>query len=272
MNTSLKSHGRQGDEAQSIYFSEPIRRESQSLVALAAMGEMVKCCSGSRSGTGAGITPRLRTDITMHTYKNNRNSKRSGFTLIEMVGVLAIIAVLAGLLLPRIFAAINEARVNSAALGVNSLKSSSMSYFAKYGKFAGATGGIPTAAEKTNWASEVLLKGGFIEKPFATRMSGTSSAIYLLDVDTTTGPITDVELGSFDLDGDLNNDLTLGNKAVVAELTEVALDDARELNDKVDGDGVTLGEVSTGKDLKGRVKYDFGSAQVGTVYVYVAHK
>ena len=49
--------------------------------------------------------------------------RRSGFTLIEMIGVLAIIAVLAALLIPRIFNAVNESRVNGAALSYNSFKS-----------------------------------------------------------------------------------------------------------------------------------------------------
>src|SRR5215470_16307586 len=36
-----------------------------------------------------------------------------GFTLIEMIGVLAVIAILAALLVPKIFEAINNARVNN---------------------------------------------------------------------------------------------------------------------------------------------------------------
>jgi len=57
-----------------------------------------------------------------------------GFTLIEMIGVLAIMAVLASLILPRIFAAINDARVTSAAMAINSMKSAAMTYFGKYGR------------------------------------------------------------------------------------------------------------------------------------------
>ena len=45
---------------------------------------------------------------------------RKGFTLIEMIGVLALIAILASLLLPKIYEAINGSRIsNTTALGGN---------------------------------------------------------------------------------------------------------------------------------------------------------
>jgi prepilin-type N-terminal cleavage/methylation domain-containing protein len=65
----------------------------------------------------------------MKTRKQINN--RSGFTLIEMVGVLAVIAILAALLVPKIFAAINDSRYSSAVSSINSVKAASMSYFAK---------------------------------------------------------------------------------------------------------------------------------------------
>ena len=42
--------------------------------------------------------------------------KATGFTLIEMIGVLAVIAILAALLIPKVFEAINNSRINNAAV------------------------------------------------------------------------------------------------------------------------------------------------------------
>ena len=65
--------------------------------------------------------------------------------MIEMIGVLAVISILAGLLVPRVFAVITAARTSSAGLAVNGLKSAAMMYYGKYGKI-GAVGGGPRAA------------------------------------------------------------------------------------------------------------------------------
>jgi prepilin-type N-terminal cleavage/methylation domain-containing protein len=46
--------------------------------------------------------------------KTNNNK---GFTLIEMIGVLAVIAILAALLIPKVFQAITEARINTVPVG-----------------------------------------------------------------------------------------------------------------------------------------------------------
>ena len=55
-----------------------------------------------------------------------------------------------------------------------------------------------------------------------------------------------------------------------AVIPGVALDDAVELNRKIDGEN--LDGTTASQDLEGRVKYDFGTATVGTVYIYIAHK
>ncbi len=208
----------------------------------------------------------------MKSIKNTQR-RRSGFTLIEMIGVLAIIAVLAALLIPRISSAINESRVNGAALSYNSLKSSAITYFGKYGRFGGNGGTNFTGTELTNgvnnWDSAYLLTGGFIEKPFETKL-GTSSNIQVKGAGASTETVTPTNT-AYDLDGNstVANEAS-GTLVVQAILSGVSEDDAIELNNKIDG--TTLGAAAGLQDLKGRVKYAAASGGVTDVYVYIAHK
>ncbi|MBX3732430.1 MAG: type II secretion system protein [Verrucomicrobiae bacterium] len=197
-----------------------------------------------------------------------------GFTLVEMIGVLAIIAVLASLLLPRIFAAINDARVTSAALAINSIRSASMTYFGKYGRF-GDVNGAPitdlTTPAAGNWAQEVLLRGGYLERPFTTKISD-GAYLYLTNC-VTPGTDPTGANDAYNFDGQPpDNDASGGRYVLQAVLENVALEDARELNRKLDGDEFGEGNGTNPVDNRGRVKYNFTGAQSGTVKIYIAHR
>src|SRR5207247_9928421 len=104
--------------------------------------------------------------------QQSRKSKQ-GFTLIEMIGVLAVIAILASMLIPKIFEAINSARINNTVQSYNSIKTAVMDHYGKYGAI-NVVGPAPVAAastaQMTNHDNSIILPEALVDKPFVARV------------------------------------------------------------------------------------------------------
>jgi len=200
--------------------------------------------------------------------KSVQKQIQKGFTLIEMIGVLAVIAILLALLVPKIFEAINSARVNNAAGSYNTIKTALMDHYGKFG--AVGVNGAAYTAPIPNYDTTVLLPEQIIDKPFAVRI-GSSSGTLIQVVDapaptaavTATGPEYNL-LGT----GTVS---TLGSATWVAEAVIAGVDiaDARELNNRLDGPA--LGTTGTDNDYVGRVKFAY-NAGTTVVHIYIAHR
>lgn len=210
--------------------------------------------------------------------KTQVQSKSQGFTLIEMVGVLAIIAVLSALLVPRIFSAINESRLNGAITSINSAKTAAVAYYGKYGKFGGYNG-VDLTTTNADW-DLVLLQEGLLEKPFETKISNLSSTnahqIQLVAGVGSTTVATEAN-AAYNLDNNSTspnpaNDAS-GKWVIQALIQGVNIDDAIELNNRIDGDLDPVQKGSTSANTLGRVKYTApASDNTVDVRVYLAHK
>jgi prepilin-type N-terminal cleavage/methylation domain-containing protein len=64
-----------------------------------------------------------------------KTSQKSAFTLIEMIGVLAIIGILASVVAPRVIEAIRDAKVTSAVASVSAAKTAAIGYYQRYDNF-----------------------------------------------------------------------------------------------------------------------------------------
>ena len=125
------------------------------------------------------------------TMKNITRSKQPsrGYSLLELVLVIAIIAVLVGLLLPKGFDALRNARVQQVSKTVDTIKTALVDYVS----LAGGNGSLPrteglgipttgaalsgsTDAAKGNAArlDRVLLATGRLERPLSLRMGSQS--------------------------------------------------------------------------------------------------
>src|SRR5262245_6976783 len=90
------------------------------------------------------------------------------FTLVEIIGVVAVIAILAAVLTPRVVSVIARGKVNSTAQSLGSLKSATADYIGKNGSLPRRTGtGATNAAVATGRFDADLIAGGFTERLFS---------------------------------------------------------------------------------------------------------
>lgn len=218
-------------------------------------------------------------------YTTTPKSENQGFTLVEMIGVLAVVAILTAMLIPKVFETINSARVSSAASAVDTVKTAIANHYSKHGGYADSTGAILTpatvaaSADAANFDTLVLLPEGLLEKRFSVKL-GDQLATNLVQVRQVTAAADATAItfdsASYDMDGvDADVDTNDGSLLCECIITGVSAADARALKQEIDGSDITaianlpaIGGAAT----KGRVKYDsIAAGATGTVYIYINH-
>jgi len=171
--------------------------------------------------------------------------KQTGFTLIEMLGVLAVIAILASVATPKIFEAIRDAKVASFVEDISTIRTAVLSYYKDTGAFP-----YHDVKSKNSNAHNLMKntkrgvagwRGPYLEKdiqnPFnpaaGRRVISTNNSQY-----------------QFDLDGDGKKDSTTVS---LLEVQGLSIEEAKQLSDALDTDA----SVESGKQAwyrSGRVK------------------
>jgi len=218
---------------------------------------------------------------------NFRNLRRAAaFTLVEMIGVLAIIAILASMLVPRVFQAIGDSKINNAASTCIAVKAAVNEYYGKYGKIGGTNGvdlGLGTSwATYEDWDLRCLVTEGFMERPFSLRIGngklGQANGGSRLRVMNITGNTPDsraadnatsIDHGAYNLDGASTTNDVIGALIIEACIEGVDNLDAIDLSGRIDGPAlsVALGQ----NDEAGRVKYLLSTNGTASVRIYLAH-
>jgi prepilin-type N-terminal cleavage/methylation domain-containing protein len=207
----------------------------------------------------------------MKTPKKIEVQAKRAFTLIEMIGVLAVIAILAALLIPKIFEAINNARVNNALVSYNTVKTAVMDHYAKYGGIDRTTNGASVAAGSApgvaatpvpglGYYDGTLLAEGFLDKPFVTKV-GTNSFIHVV---ASAGVTYDLAAA-----GGSANDVLGSTYVVEAVIQGLPANDAKDINDRLDSGQPPFTFTLGSDNLTGRVKY---SNTATTAWIYITHR
>lgn len=191
------------------------------------------------------------------TQKQNRNV--SAFTLIEMIGVLAVIAILAALLVPKIFEAINSARINNCVVSYNTIKTACMDHYGKFGSI-NSSNGAALSGTVSNYDT-VLLAESLIDKPFQVKV-GTNAIVEAITGGGNAG-------NGYDLDGSGTSETTNATYTIEAVISGVAAQDAFDISTRLDGASLSATN-SASIDSKGRVQYASGA--ITTVYMYITHR
>ena len=218
--------------------------------------------------------------------------QEQGFTLIEMIGVLAVVAVLAALIIPKVFDIIASSKIDALAAAIKTYETAVTKYYTDIGSVlplnaSGApqsesSGDSATArslaARLTLSQSDALVtttglwprfNGPYLEKFDTNAPPGVGTSMYL-PARTAVAygtSVTGSNLG-WDLKGDDgNSDLPSSANVVYLRLVGVSEEDFLELDAIVDRD---IGTSNSEKEFRGRAKWD--SASSGTMYLYLAHR
>lgn len=220
--------------------------------------------------------------------QSRSHSSNRAFTLVEMIGVLAIIAVLAVVIAPKVFGAIRSSRINATLLSVETFATATTEFVGKYGTLptTNANGRIDDLLRTTGYvddrfSSKIGLQADIYAKEGANwtrnntgtwvqaggvNQSANSRIICL--VSNTTDPSA-ANGANYQLDGTTN--LPTGARVVSAVLESVPIAEAREFSERIDGDAMSSADNAA--DADGKVVYRAPSgAGLTDVYIYMLHQ
>ena len=131
-------------------------------------------------------------------FYNKKRLNTQGFTLIEIMVVLVILGILAGLIVPRIIGRPDEARQMKAKIQIQSLETALQLYKLDTGNYPGTEQGLSALVEapSTGELAKSWREGGYLEKGKVPKDPWGNDYIYL-----SPGTHSDFDLISYGADG-----------------------------------------------------------------------
>ncbi len=211
--------------------------------------------------------------------------RKPGFTLIEMIGVLSVIAVLAAFIAPKVFKTVDDSKVSRFVGAVPVYANAVTSWYKDIGTLMSLDASGAATTPDISFQDELISASGNTALLWA-RWNGpyinsveTSSFGSALTFETnegtsgTSAPIAS-DVKAFDLDDDQANDMA-GRQVVTIKLTGLTSSDCVKI-DRILDKGFNV----TNRATSGRVKYWGASSSGGcssssggtTLCVYIASK
>ncbi len=159
----------------------------------------------------------------------NRHSKavRGGFSLLEIVIALAVIAMIVGVVAVRSGGVINKGKTTRVTMLVDTLKKASAQYHADTNQMPWEHSGGTAANRKLSGTQAIVgWQGPYIEAPLSTGMHPSGGTIHMYNSAVVNGN------DGFDLDGDGTNEVT--TNACTLYLTGITQADAQALDTAFD--------------------------------------
>lgn len=212
--------------------------------------------------------------------KTNPSSGRRGFTLIEMIGVIAIIGILATVLVPKVMNAVARSKVNGTALAYNNLRTVVTDYYARSNAFPARAGtGVADTATATGRFDADLVAAGILDKlvstpignPAVTGALNTRPHVRSLAAVSSgaVNPTTANGGNNFDLDANTATaDFVAGQMVVSLMIPRVTISEAIQLNKLIDN----VENTGNAADRVGRCIYSAAAGGTVTVYLYLSHQ
>jgi general secretion pathway protein G len=132
-------------------------------------------------------------------FWTNRPKFHKGFTLIEIMVVIVILGILAGLIVPRIMSRPEEARRTKAALQIRSLESALKLYKLDNGVYPDTEQGLEALVKKpeTGTTLKNWREGGYLDSPKVPKDPWGNPFVYVMP-----GQHGDFDLSSYARDGE----------------------------------------------------------------------
>ena len=108
--------------------------------------------------------------------KKNKHRKQAGFTLIELMVVVVIIAILAGLVIPRFMGETDKAKQAKAKMQIESLESALKMYKLDNGSYPSTEQGLQALVEAPTAGNLPTNRSGILSSPCTNEKYPSSDA------------------------------------------------------------------------------------------------